>query len=1111
MKTARAGCLKQSLLIGLLALLCGGLASAQIDTATLVGTVQDPTGAVVPGATVTAINTATNVTQTATTDAGGEYVITGLLVGTYSVTVEATGFKKFVLNGITLNVQDRKEVGARLQVGAVSETVQVEGSVPLLQTQTANEGPVIGSQQVVDLPLNGRQYDTLALLAPGATVTVPHQTARAEGVFVVNGNESFQNNFILDGIDNNSFSTNLQEQSAQVVQPAVDSLAEFKMQTRTYDAEFGRNAGSEIIASIKSGTNNFHGDGYEFLRNASLDANNFFLNRAGVPKPRFQQNQFGATLGGPIRKDHTFFFLNYEGTRINEGTADLGTVPTPLMRQNNFTELSPMPTSPSIAGLSQFANCLSGGILNPNCIDPAAAKVFALYPMPNTSLAQQGVAGGFVGNNYITAPTETHNTDQGSVRIDHKFGEADSLFGHFAVFDLRQFIPGIFAPVNAIADGALNTTQGNNDDRGTSIALSWTHVLRSNLVNDARVGFNRIASHSSQAPFGQNVNSQFGINGVPVNSTFTGGLPEIDVAGFSQLGSPRWLPQNQFSQVWQFVDTLNYIRGSHNIKTGVEIRRDSDNFLDICCNRGYFNFNGQYTGQGMTDFLLGQPFQVGLTSLNIVHQYQDGRAGFVQDTWRTTSKLTFNYGLRYEFVTPTIERNNHITNFDPTLNNGQGGLFTVSPTATGLKARTTIDPYYKSFAPRFGFAYQVSDKLVLRGGGGIFWQGYDRHGSDSNTSLNAPFLTDNEPFFSSGNAPAITLQGGFPNGFLNPVDINNINAVKLLFLRTESGKLRPTYVEQASLGFEYSVAPNTIVGASYVGNAAHRLWLFRDLNQGIITTPGQTPVIPFPLFSVSGVDTPVEWLDSVGNSSYNALQVKAERRWSNGLSFLVSYVWSKSMTDMEEWLATNSDYSSYGRGSLGQDSHNLKAEKALGLSDVPHRLVTSFSYALPVGKGHSLAGSGFLGKVLEKWQANGIVTYAAGQPIEINLPFDTSNTGGFHDFRPNCIATPSGFTPNVNQWLQASAYAVPAANTFGSCGPAPGPRAPGLRNWDFSLFKQIPLSESKRFEFRAEFFNLFNTTQFGAPNSTLTTPTFGQIATLDVHAREIQVALKFYF
>ena len=1111
MATKRSGCLKRGLLIGSLALLCAGFALAQIDTATVVGTVQDPSGAAVPGATVAVTNLATNVAQTVTAGPNGEYVVTGLKVGTYSVTVTAPGFKKFVQTGVGLSVQDRRQVDARLELGAVTQTVRVESTVPLLQTQSANQGHVIGSQQVVDLPLNGRQYATLALLTPGATVTVPHQLARAEGVFVVNGNESFQNNYILDGIDNNSFSTNLQEQSAQVVQPAVDSLAEFKMQTRTYDAEFGRNAGSEVIASIKSGTNEFHGDVYEFIRNASLDANDFFLNRAGESKPRFQQNQFGATLGGPIRKDHTFFFVNYEGSRTNQGTAYLGTVPTPLMRAGNFTELSPVPTSPKIPGLSQFANCLSAGILNPACVDPTAAKIFALYPMPNTNVAQQGVPGGFVGNNYIAAPVKTHNTDQGSIRIDHRFRDSDSLFGHFAVFDLRQFLPGIFAPVNPIADGALNTTQGKNDDRGTSVALSWTHVFRSNLVNDARGGFNRIASHSSQAPFGQDVNAQFGINGVPVNPTFTGGLPEIDVAGFSQLGSPRWLPQNQFSQVWQFTDTLNYIRGSHDIKTGLEIRRDSVNFLDICCNRGFFSFNGQYTGQGMTDFLLGQPFNVGLTSLNIVHQYQDGRAGFIQDTWRTTSKLTFNYGLRYEFVTPVIERNNHITNFNPNLNNGGGGLFTVPQNASGLKERTTIDPFHAGFAPRLGFAYRASDKIAIRGGGGIFWQGYDRHGSDSNLSLNAPFLTDNEPFFSNSNAPAVTLSGGFPNGFLNPVDVNDINAVKLLFLRTESPSLKPAYIEQASFGLQYSFTPNTLLEASYVFNAAHHLWLFRDLNQGIITVPGQSSRIPFPLFSVNGVDTPVEWLEPVGNSSYNALQVKAERRWSNGLSFLVSYAWSKAMTDMEEWLATNSDYSSYGRGSLGQDAHNLKAEKALGLSDVPHRLVTSFSYALPMGPGHSLASSGILGKVLERWQANGIITYASGQPIEINLPFDTSNTGGFHDYRPNCIKTPGDFPHTVDHWLDASAYAVPAQNTFGSCGPSPGPRTPGLKNWDFSLFKQIPVTESKRFEFRAEFFNFFNATQFGSPVPTLTLPTFGQITTLNIHPREVQFALKFYF
>lgn len=1090
------------------ALLFSGLSFGQVSTGSIVGTVRDPAGAVVPGARVTATNLGTNETWNTTTGTQGSYVFTRLPIGTYSIAVRSSGFKSFAQSGVTLNVQSRVEVDARLELGQVTQTVSVTGNVPQLQTQSANVGQVVNSQQVSQLPLNGRRYDQLALLTAGVNETTPAFLPRAEGVFSANGNSSTQNYFALDGADNNSYTTNLQDQSTQSVQPAVDSLAEFKVQTRDYSVEYGRNAGAVINASLKSGTDQYHGDVYEFLRNASLDANDFFLNRAGQKIPAYQQNQFGFTLGGPIRKDRTFFFVNWEGTRINQGTTLLNTVPTPLMRNGIFTELSPAPTSPSISALSQFSNCFQAGVLQTGCADPVAAKMFALYPLPNTNLSQEGLAGGFTGNNYIASPTATHNTDEIGSRIDERLRESDTIYGHFIIFDLRQNRPGIFTDVSRVADGTLDSTQGINDDRGTNVTLGWTHIFNPATLNDFHATFDRSASHSKPATLGDIVDSTFGLNGIPnFGASFSGGLPELDISGFNQLGSPQWLPQNQFAQIWQFKDALTLIRNTHTILVGTEIRRDSDNFLDLCCIRGQMSFSGQYTGQGITDFLLGLPNADQLENLDVAHIYRNGRAGFAEDTWRAKPKLTINYGLRYEYSSPLFERQNHVTNFRPTLNGGQGGLITVPSSASGTFQQTSVHPYYDGFAPRAGIAYKITPKLVMRLGAGIYYENYYRYGSESQLALNPPFLTDHNQSASQSEAPGIFLKNGYPANFLAPIDIADTAAVSQLFVRAVDANLIPSQIYEGSYGFEYSPTTNLMFELNYVFNQARHLWTLSNVNQSALVHPGDPPVMPFPDFRQNlsvppsqTFPTYIEWLDSGSNSNYNGLQFTIEKRMSHGLSFLTSYTWSKALSQVGDFEA----------GLRGiQDRYHRNLEWGLWDNDTPQRLVNSFTYQLPVGEGQKYAITGIPGKLLGNWQLNGIVTYASGQPLTIGIPFDTSGTGAGN--RPNCLATPGGFQPTINLWVNPAAFSMPATYFFGNCSSTPGPRAPGISTWDMSLFKEIHISESKYFQFRAEFFNAFNTPQFGSPNTTINQPAFGQISSLLLAPRQIQFALKFYF
>lgn len=1103
------------LLWGLALTLWAAGAAAQVDTGTIGGRVLDPSGAAIADAQVTITNMDTNAKETTRTERNGEYVAPLLRVGTYSLTVEKAGFQKFVQSGIPVDVQARLEIGVTLQVGALAQKLEVTAAAQLLDTQSANVGQVVEERRVSELPLNGRRYDDLVFLTPGVNTVTPIMAARGEGVFSVDGNTSLQNNFILDGIDNNSYDENMQSQSAQVARPPVDALSEFKIQTHTYDVSFGRNAGSVVNATIKSGTNRFRGDAWEFLRNRDLDANDFFLNMAGKPRPQFQQNQFGAGVGGPIKRDRTFFFGSWEHQKIAQGTALLGSVPTPSMRQYNFTELKKAPHDPTLTALAQFKGCIAGAMVNPACLDAVGSKIMPLYPLPNTNRGQEGIPGGFVGNNYIAAPIFTSNLDTAVIRLDSQYHDSNKFFGHYGITDLRRFQPGIFNDVQpAYIDGSSNTTFGKNLDRGTSVALGWTHTIGPTTLNEARAGFNRVASHSQQTPFDTpSASAQFGINGLPnyPASIVGGGLSTFQLTSFANLGSPGFLPQNQFSQVWQYEDTLNLFRGSHNLKMGGGWRRDTNTPYDNCCNRGFFAFSGQYTGSALTDLLLGIPNAEGLASLTIPHIYNDTTSLFAQDTYRASQRLTINYGVRWEYTTPRIERQNHVTNFDPSANGGQGGLVTASPNASGVAARSLIQPWRKGFGPRIGLAYRLMDKMIFRGGGGIFFQGFDRQGSESLLEFNPPYLIDTRIFLPANVPPPFILQNGFPANYLTPYPLDNIARLQQLgMIRAVNPHLVPAYVENYSAGFEYSLHPDLLLDAAWVGNFAHHEWALGNFNQGLLNVPGQPPSFPYPNLPA------IEWKDSIGNLNYNSLQVRMEKRWSNGLSGLLSYTYSKALAD----YVPNLDVGAAGGGNgrtFPQNYYDRKLEKALALNDQPNRLTLSSSYEVPIGKGHQRFASGLPNHIFGDWQINGIYTYASGEPLGVVSPTDTSGTKPIKigQTRANCNAPPA-FTSggSVAQWFDTSVFSVPAPFHFGTCSNAPGIRADATNNVDFSLFKSIPLGTDGRFrlQFRSEFFNLLNKAQFAPPaNMTVGTPGFGSLTSLAHAPRQIQFALKLDF
>ncbi|MDE3180890.1 MAG: TonB-dependent receptor, partial [Acidobacteriota bacterium] len=708
---------------------------AQIDRGAIVGTVRDSSGAVIPNASVTVTNRDTGVSVSTRTNSAGAYQVLALIPGTYSAAAGAAGFSKQTQSGIVVQVQSRLAVNFTLNVGAVRQEVVVTTPPELLQTETAAVGHVLNSRQIVDLPLNGRRYADLALLEPG--VQKYYAAANpAPDRFSSNGNLELQNDFLLNGIDNNSNSENLQEFSVQVVQPPPDALQEFKVQTRTYSAEFGASAGAVVNATLKSGTNQFHGDLWEFVRNNIFDANTFFNNKNGVPVGRFTQNQYGGTIGGPIIKDKTFFFFDYQKLSDRQSETIDSTVPTPMMKQGNFTELPFNLTPSAVAGQS---GCLSGNVISgAGCIDSVGSKLLAVFPDPNipSAVAVEGTPGSWSGgNNYQFATTVPDDTWSLDGRLDQQINEKNHLFGSYSYYHvLREDPPWTSNPL--AGNGNFATSYHIRDQQ---VALSLNTTLSNSLLNELRVGFNREYAHSDPVgvALGSSAASQFGLNGIPVGPN-TAGLPPININGLVRLGTSPWRPQWQIAQSWELLESITKLSGKHSIVAGYQYLHKSDNFLDIESPQGQITANGIYTAGGsfgVPDFLLGDIDSISFTTPLVVHDYNVGHSFYAQDTWQAKRNLTLNYGLRYELFSPVLNHQNELTNFSP----ANGGSLVTAASGSWYQ-RSLIHPDYNNFAPRVGFAYHPLSRVVVRGGYGVFYQPTNRIGSEAMEALNPPWL-----------------------------------------------------------------------------------------------------------------------------------------------------------------------------------------------------------------------------------------------------------------------------------------------------------------------------------------------------------------------------------
>jgi hypothetical protein len=1108
-------------------------AFAQVDRGAITGTVLDASGAVVRQATVTVTNKDTQFALTTPVNDVGDYQVLALIPGKYSVRVSAQGFETAVREGIVLHVQDRLSLNFNLKVGSVKQEVVVSGTEPLLQTQTADVGNVIDTQRVNDLPLNGRRYADLALLEPGVDKFYAANNP-APDRFSVNGNLELQNNFLLNGVDNNSWSENLQEFSVQVVQPPPDAIEEFRVQTRTYSAEFGNSAGAVINATIKSGTNGYHGNLFEYLRNAKLDANSWINKHTNpiVPRGGFTQNQFGGTFGGPIIKDKTFFFGDLERFTSRESTSVTSMVPTPLMKAGNFTELPFALTPSTIPGQ---AGCYAGNVIQPGCLDPVAGKLMTLLPDPNISslVAVQGNPGSWTGApNYLfstSVPDDVYSLDG---KIDHNINQNNRLFGSYSYRHLSRQDPpwtsnGVIGSGNFATQYRIHTQ---------SFALGWTRTLSNSMVNDARFGFSRDYAHSD--PIGVSLGSSqaqslIGLTGIP-NGPGSGGLPPIEINGLQRIGTSPWRPQFQISQAWNIIENLSWLKGNHSFKFGYQYLKRADNFLDLRAPQGELQTNGIYTAggaNGLPDFLLGDVDGVHFTTPLVVHYFQPGHSFYAMDNWKTTSKLTLTYGLRYELFAPVMERNNRTTNFTPASG---GGIVTAAQNASGWFDRALIHPDLNDFAPRLGFAYQLTNRLVVRGGYGVFYQHSNRIGSESLLQLNPPFLLDLQ--LNPGTQKTVfQLKNGFP---LSTITGSGFNLTQIQ-LRAQNPNQQSGYVEQTSFGTEYQLTGDTVLATTYVGNWGRKMNRLRDANTPQITGFNTgCPVLQYPyanLNTVTNINTStptgcqtngqhafLEFATNDGNTDYNSLELSLRRRMSKGVTYSLGYTFSHGLADFGDNL-TDPD------GAFPQNAYNYAAEKSNSNLDIRSRFVGNFLWDLPFGQGRRfLSNPGAINRVVGGWQVNGIVTLQTGSPYSVTA----ANDGllGFARVEyANCTGDPfAGATTDPNRYtstgflINPAAFSQPGPGQFGTCRPRKF-HGPGIRMLDFSIFKDFRFSEHKYLQFRAEFFNAFNHPNFANPSANISSPgSFGKVSNTLApilgtdsggpgDPREIQFALKLYF
>ncbi len=1109
----------------LLTILLSGMVKptfAQMTTGTILGTVSDPSGAAVPRANVTITNTGTGISVQFLTDSSGNYLVPYLLPGTYEVSAESAGFKKSVKTGIVLQVDQKARVDLLMEVGAVSQSVTVRSQVPLVQTASSEQGQVIGTNTIVDMPLSSRDFAQLVNLNSGAVPNSNNSIGSNVAVSIgsdnmvgieatqVNGIEADGTNWNIDGVTNDeAFFSEL------TVNPSVDAVQEFKVTNDSYAAEYGHVGGANVQIAIKSGTNRFHGDVYEFVRNKVFDANDFFSNSTGTAILPYRQNNFGGTLGGPIKKDRAFFFGDYEGYRSIEGSSGLVTIPTMAQRSGDFSApgnpviYNPFNINPQTGQPVAF----TGNGIPPNLINSAAANVFALFPPPNVS-APLGQP------NFIGLSATTYNFDKGDGRVDYQLRDRDQLFVRYSWIRGTYDQPPYLGPVvgGPGFGGTQFTALATAFDQNA--VIGETHSFSPTTLNEFRLGWDYVKNRSKAYDWNLNTDNQVGIPGINICSPICNGLSEIDIAGLTQrFGSPRFEPSYRTDNVFQWVDNVTLIRGKHTLKFGGDIRQVRGDLFETGRGKGVFAFDQHFTsnlgasgtGSGTASFLLGYPEAI---SRNVVNSFPDNRAyqffGFGQDDYRVSSRLMLNLGLRWEVYPPTTATAGNQSNFNFQTGNVQVACISVSCTGG-----VTTDP--DNYGPRFGFAYSLDStrKTVLRGGFGIsYFQG--QNGGFGTLTDNYPFIVSQS--YSAANTltinTAVDLSLTQPLGLPPPPQnrpgaaVGNywFPASLPLSISAFNDHAQNTKVMSWDLDLQRQITPNLMVDASYVANVASDVMNNPYFNY---PEPGQDLINPVtgqpnsiqqrrPYYSLDPGLTGVSMRDFGARSDYNSFQLKIEKRTSHGLSFLAAYTNSKNLIGGEYF--NNPDL--------------VMSQYSLTQFDISQRLVVSYSYLLPFGRGQQFGANWnrWQDAPLGGWKVTGITVYEGGFPY--NPTWSASSLDNGNSNNPNRICNGTLSHPTLAAWYNINCFVEAPTNVFGNSG-FDFLRAPGFVNWDMALMKNFTFTESKYLQFRAEFFNIFNEVNFGFPNASQCGGTCGEgtISSLATgyNPRLIQFALKLYF
>jgi hypothetical protein len=1082
----------------LLALLPPAL--AQTTTGAITGTVTDPSGAAVPNVRVTATNTGTNVANATQSNEAGVYNFPFLGLGEYTLTAEAQGFKKTVLGPFRLEVNQTARVDVRLEIGASTESVEVKDIAPVLQTESTQTGSVLSSSKLTEIPLNGRNFANLSLLVPG-TVSTNVQNMETSGRFqnqgsrpYVNGNREQTNNFLLDGIDANDSMDN-----RIGYQPNVDALDDVKVMTGNAPAEFGNAAGAIVNAQLKSGTNQLHGRLFEFLRNDKLDANDFFSNRGNAAKRAYRRNIFGGTLGGPIRKDKAFFFVDYEGTRQVDSGASLASVPLADYRAGILTRFPSAIKDPA-NGNAPFPN----NVIPANrIVNPVAKALFAdtqLYPLPN----QTGTGTLGITNDYRGVSANRLQNDQADAKADIRLTPSDNLMGRWSISRYNQGGSATALPTQ-MATGTNGPT--------TAAVATWVRTFSPSMVNEVRLGYSRdVIGDLVLDPtglLGADGNNKLGIPGgqpIPGASAIQMGDGITNVGSAASIGETV---ENKF----QIGNNLTWVKSRHILKMGGQITRYQQNRYYAGNNGalGFFDYStGKYSSDSFADFLLNQLSEKGRGSVTGKWGHRHSRAGiFFQDDWKVQSNLTINLGIRWEYTQPVYEVADRQSNFDLTTGKqlfaGKDG-----------NSRALFNAYYKQFMPRIGIAWQPRSKYVVRTGYAII-SFLEATGANLRLPLNPPF------FFESDTVFDLNKPGDIRTGFtdVTPLNVPSGN------VRAWDPNLRPQFTQQWNISLEHQFTNSFSLTAAYVGQKATHLVVPREGNQPL---PGTGPVSTWaplqtrrPLYQFIPLVTTIAVTDSPATMDYHSLQVSARKSLSHGLEFITSYTFGKTLTDNRGFYGGGTYIA--GEGAYWQNAYNRKSERGRSFFDARHNFTVGGTWDVPVGKsrkfGSSMGHAADL--ILGGWNSSFLMVAHSGFPVTI-LGRDGTNQAVRGNVRANHYRSLTYQNQSIDNWFGTGNTFCAAGVDDGKCAygdAAPGlfgntaigtEQAPSFFDFDASVGKRFKIAEGKQLDFRTEFFNLMNHASFGPPGRSLATPaTFGVITTQTTPSRNIQFGLKLMF